>query len=94
MRPSNQVLINLVVSVPEDTVSEEAFLDGFDQFVQEVQEMKEPIQQVVELEDSEDSLLRLKKALLSKLALAAHRNDHLTPSSSESHPSVVRMARM
>ena len=73
MRPSNQVLINLVVSVPEDTVSEEAFLDGFDQFVQEVQEMKEPIQQVVELEDSEDSL---------------------TPSSSESHPSVVRMARM
>ena len=75
MRPSNQVLINLVVSVPEDTVSEEAFLDGFDQFVQEMQEMKEPIQQV-----------------LSKLA--AHRNDHLTPSSSESHPSVVRMARM
>ena len=92
MRPSNQVLINLVVSVPEDTVSEEAFLDGFDQFVQEMQEMKEPIQQVVELEDSEDSLLRLKKALLSKLA--AHRNDHLAPSSSESHPSVVRMARM
>ena len=92
MRPSNQVLINLVVSVPEDTVSEEAFLDGFDQFVQEVQEMKVPIQQVVELEDSEDSLLRLREALLSKLA--AHRNDHLTPSSSESHPSVVRMARM
>ena len=92
MRPSNQVLINLVVSVPEDTVSEEAFLDGFDQFVQEMQEMKEPIQQVVELEDSEDSLLRLEKALLSKLG--AHRNDHLTPSSSESHPSVVRMARM
>ena len=92
MRPSNQVLINLVVSVPEDTVSEEAFLDGFDQFVQEMQEMKEPIQQVVELEDSKNSLLTLKKALLSKLA--SHRNDHLTPSSSESHPSVVRMARM
>ena len=91
MRPSNQVLINLVVSVPEDTVSEEAFLDGFDQFVQEMQEMKEPIQQVVELEDSEDSLLRLKKALLSKLA---HRNDHLTPAGYERHQIVVRMARM
>ena len=39
MRPSNQVLINLVVSVPEDTVSEEAFLDGFDQFVQELQQV-------------------------------------------------------
>ena len=80
-----------MASVPEETVTGEAFLDGFDQFVQEVQEIEEPIQQVVE-----DSLPKLKKALLSKLT---HRIDHLTPPNSERYdfvryPSVVRMARM
>ena len=80
-----------MASVPEDTVTGEAFLDGFDQFVQEVQEMEEPIQQV-----GEDSLLRLKKALLSKLT---HSIDHLISPNSERYdfvryPSVVRMARM
>ena len=75
---------NLFTLIPEDTVSGKEFLDGFDLFLQEMQEREEPVYPLSNQQGLEDSLLKIKKALLSKLK----QHHYFAPANSERSDSV------